>query len=684
MPAEHPQSKTVRKSWRKVRDTQSDDDDDAPEGFSTSVKAAVRRFGPTAHVSSWAITKEICKLHPEYGGGIAKKLVNSSGPANATARPVSAWLEDVRKVVVAGGDGITHGRLVILALAKIDTALRDYLMPSGLVSAIEDELGGGHAIYAPEPSSSAPSDPTPLHIDNPASADQLGRDAFARALAWRLDRIWSEHHAAKGDSSFVLHLHGPWGSGKTSLLNLLRRHLQPGKSSGQAARWIVIEFNAWQHQRINPPWWPLLDTIYRQSREQLGERYGKRGRWWKLALRESWWRFTTGNREHLALVTSVLTLTFVVLLLAWRYWSQLAGAVDIVVKVVSTIVTVLGVIAGVGAFATRSFLSGSAGAAERFVRSAVDPMTRVACHFQDLVTWIDHPIIIFIDDLDRCRSEYVVSLLEGVQTLFKDRRVMYVIAADRRWLYACYGNVYETFADALQEPGRDLGCLFLEKAVQLSVSLPRLSETLQSAFWDYLINGGSREAAERIDSARADVRKEFEGAVTPDQIAAKLQPTSDPIKEHARREEAVMRLASEPAEASTEYFLKEFAKLLEPNPRAMKRLLNAYALHRDMAILSGLDVLTDLVKRKQLVLWTIVCLRWPLLEQMLMENVEYVDLILGTNPTLDVPDATRSLLSRKSIQRVFGGDGIGVSLNKQVIQDFAELRASNSSSAAVG
>lgn len=673
---------------RKIRATQTDDGDDNDQlaGFSTSAKAAVSRFEPGSHISAWAITKEICKLHPEYGGKIADKLIHSLGPATASARSLATWLEEVRKTVMPGRDGIIHGRLVIAALAKIDADLRDYLMPSGLVAAIEAELGGGQLIYAPEPTSPSLPDPTPLHIDNPASADQLGRDAFARALAWRLDRIWNEHHAGKGDSSFVLHLHGPWGSGKTSLFNLLRRHLQPDEASGQAARWIVIEFNAWQQQRVNPPWWPLLDTIYRQSRQQIGERYGKRGRWWMLSLRETWWRFTTANREHLVLITSILVLTLGVLFLAFHYWTEIGKNWDTFGKALSASIAVLGVIGGLGAFATRSFLSGSAGAAERFVRSAVDPMTRVAGHFQDLITWIDHPVIVFIDDLDRCRSDYVVSLLEGVQTLFKDRRVMYVIAADRRWLYACYGNVYENFVDALQEPGRDLGCLFLEKAVQLSVSLPRLSETLQSTFWDHLISGGSNEATERVDAVRADVRKEFEGANTPEQIAAKLKPPEpgDPIKEHARREEAVMRLASERAEASTEYFLKEFASLLEPNPRAMKRLLNAYALHRDMAILSGLDVLGKIEKRKQLVLWTIVCLRWPILEQLLMENIDYIDPMFDSRSEIVVPEAVRVLLARKSIQRVFHGDGVHVSLDKAAIEEFAELRASNSSSAAVG
>ena len=45
----------------------------------------------------------------------------------------------------------------------------------------------------------------------------------------------------------------------------------------------------------------------------------------------------------------------------------------------------------------------------------------------------------------------------------------------------------------------------------------------------------------------------------------------------------------------------------------MKRILNAYAVHRDLAILGGLDVLGDPALRGQLALWTILSMRWPLL-----------------------------------------------------------------------
>ena len=95
---------------------------------------------------------------------------------------------------------------------------------------------------------------------------------------------------------------------------------------------------------------------------------------------------------------------------------------------------------GAGMFVSRSLVPGSAKAAQAFMESAVDPLERVAKHFHKLVGRLtggtgptSRPVIVFVDDLDRCKSSYCVTLLEGIQTLFKDPRVMYVVAADRRF-----------------------------------------------------------------------------------------------------------------------------------------------------------------------------------------------------------------------------------------------------------
>ena len=77
-----------------------------------------------------------------------------------------------------------------------------------------------------------------------------------------------------------------------------------------------------------------------------------------------------------------------------------------------------------------------------------------------------------VDDLDRCKSEYVVALLEGIQTLFADEPVAFVIAADRTWLCQSFATAYGAFDPVVGEPGRPLGYLFLEKTFQVSMSDP--------------------------------------------------------------------------------------------------------------------------------------------------------------------------------------------------------------------
>jgi hypothetical protein len=296
-------------------------------------------------------------------------------------------------------------------------------------------------------------------------------------------------------------------------------------------------------------------------------------------------------------------------------------------------------------------------------------MARVARHFQGILERIDRPVVIFIDDLDRCRSEFVVHLLEGIQTLFNDPRVIYVIAADRRWLHTCFEKVYEHFVGTVNEPGRRLGSLFLEKAFELSVSVPRISPELRASYWSFLVQGGGSDARERLEQAEREAREEFSGAETNDGVFARLRhEPDDPIQRQARRQAAVERLATARLEESTAFFLQPFEPLLEPNPRAMKRLVNAYAVHRDLAILSGLDVLKDIERRKQLALWTILCLRWPMLEEYVLGRVAG----RAEEPAPEV----RALLGSDEVRHVLNGDGVGATLDLESIGMLAGLRAS--------
>ena len=356
---------------------------------------------------------------------------------------------------------------------------------------------------------------------------------------------------------------------------------------------------------------------------------------------------------------------------------------------------VAGLITGISTFSRASLPSGSARATQTFVQTAIDPMERISKHFGELIGWMgNHPVMVFIDDLDRCQSEYAVNLLEGIQTLFKDPRVIYLISGDRRWLNTCYEKVYKEFSESIKEPGRSSGSLFLEKAVQLSVSLPRLTFDLQERYWDYLIGQGEENEDQLKINAKEQAKTEFQNLKTPDEIAGAIRPDSSPFVVQSRREQAVLQLATERAERLTAHFLQDLVHLFEPNPRAMKRLLNAYAFHRDLGILAGSDVFQNSQKRKQLVLWTIVCLRWPILVEAITENLQYVDLIRpkSVKETSDelqalfkeAPESMQKLLRRPSVRAVFTGENLAVILDQSIIQEFIGIRTSNSSASPVG
>ncbi len=661
---------------------------------SPSVSGALSRLVQVGDVPPFALVREILVNHREYGAGRGENVGHLPGPASGVSKPASAWLAEVHELFGPERVSRLPGRLLILGLAHLEPQLAEYLeAQDGFLTALRAELKEPfESLLLPQAKSEVPAvpppaetptapppinDPATFHLDSPAIDDRLGRRGFARALAIRLERIWREMNPQDRPSdrpvpqgSFVLHLHGPWGSGKSSILEMLRRELRPeGKTAAPtvASPWVVVDFNAWQNQRLAPPWWPLLDGIFRQSARQVP--WARR--WWLRAC-EGLWRFSTKRRDLLVFGALFLVLGF----LGYRFLrpaliEQLAkglGDMGASAGHISDIVAVLTLVTSWIWLGSRSLVSGSARAAQSFLDSATDPMDRIQRHFQTMVRTVKRPIAVFVDDLDRCQAGYVVQLLEGIQTLFRDPRVVYVIAADQRWLHACFEKTYEAFAESVREPGRRLGSLFLEKAFEISVALPELSPGVRAEYWRYLLGGDSAQAEKRLASLEQEARAEFRHDRSEQQVVARLDESQgaaeadDPLRAQARRQVAVEQLASAAVEKDVSFFLQPFAPLLEPNPRSMKRLLNAYAIRRDLAILSGLDVLGDEGRRKKLALWTILALRWPALEDFLRDKAGGDD----AEPGAEVA----ALLASREVAEVVEGRELGGPLT---LDDLKEL-----------
>lgn len=489
---------------------------------------------------------------------------------------------------------------------------------------------------------------------------------LAEVLADRLRRVRGDGEPDAGDDEAVLvHVHAPWGAGKTSLLGFLEDELARPADGGRP--WVVVHFSAWQHQRVAPPWWWLLAAIRRDGMRAL--RSVSRRRALRFWVDDVAWRLWNA-RPALASVAVVALLA----LAAWRTDvfgiddRSIAGLQAVAVAISALValgVTLVGTLRGVG----RWLAFGPAPPGARLLYRVHDPMRASQRRFAFLVRALRDPVAIFIDDLDRCRADYVVELLEGVQTLFLDQPVVFVVAADRRWLGQSYEVVYEPFRTTAGDAGRPLGHLFLEKTFQLSFEVQPPSPEVCASYWSELVRGAADAESPVPAAAAASIERRFASMTSEREILAAVSAVvENPVERELIRRAAVRRLSSTTLEQELRHALERFSHLIEPNPRGMKRLVNAYGLERALAVRGGLVYSEEVWQ--QSVLWTIVRLRWPVLADAVRADPELADVLSGVarGSGGQRPEQVGELFDRVEVRSVFVGVGTDVQLTSDAIR----------------
>lgn len=474
--------------------------------------------------------------------------------------------------------------------------------------------------------------------DAPALVDALGRQAFAEVLATRVKQVSETLRSGTlgNDAAFILHVDGPWGSGKTSILNFLKEDLEKSDPP-----WVIVEFNAWRNQQRSPAWWPIISHVWGAVRRESPFKF-KLARWvwlkWNMRIR---W---------LPVALSIV-LTGVLLYFAWQAVSGQTTGVVGAVKDIGAAVLALVTLAGLALTTSRSVFFGSRNAAETYVQSTVEPYRPIVRLFERLIDAIEQPVAVFIDDIDRCDSGYVIELLEGIQTLLRSAPVVYIVAGDRKWICSSFEKRYSDFGGQIGMPGRPLGYLFLDKVFQLSTAIPRLSHVRQAAYWKRLLESGEHGAAKTSEDLRkleADAESELVGKSTHEEIQQQIDESKDDsLHQEALRAAAAKQTTSREAIRAAEHRLQPLAHLLEPNPRSMKRLVNAYGLNQARVFLEGRKVEVEALAR-----WTIVELRWPILADFLATN--WTDIAAGNLSFAQFPDDIRALLADLDVREVFG------------------------------
>ena len=245
-----------------------------------------------------------------------------------------------------------------------------------------------------------------------------------------------------------------------------------------------------------------------------------------------------------------------------------------------------------------------------------------------------------------------------------------MVAADRDWLSDSYQAAYGDFVSAGDEPGRPLGYLFLEKTFQLSVTLPPPSASVHAGFWSRLLRPGETLDRGELETAREAADDAFSNLDSEAAVRQELasNPGATPAEQQARREAAAIQLASPTVAREAQHALVPFARLLDSNPRAMKRLVNAYGMARGIETLGGDNLAGGSEAQQQTALWTILSLRWPRLADQLAGTPADVALIGGDGPVPDtVPEQLRGLFRDQRVVDVVTGKGVEASLDAATI-----------------
>ncbi len=506
--------------------------------------------------------------------------------------------------------------------------------------------------------------------DEPTADDQLGRRPFARALVERLDTV----HGQGGKDGFAVNLHAPWGAGKTSVLCMME-DIMGGSDRERSNRWAVGTFNAWDHEHRQAPWWPFMITV----RNACVTAHWRNGDWltaFRIWL-SWWWRRCLFGLAPYLLAIILFIAGFIFLQWAGLLPQTADGTIDWS-KAIGVPGAILAALLAFGGL-SNGLVFGNKDQAQFYFGLTRDPWRRVKLLFCAMVAKSKRPVGLFIDDLDRCQSGYIVDLLTGVQTHFRHRNLTYIVAADRAWMRASFEAEYKTFHDAVSDPGQSLGHLFLEKIFQVSSPIPGMGHRRRREYWTSLLtsrpqsadnlahepiglppkSSGSAGTPSDFDRAvsieRNLLKSKFSGGLTRKQADAILNEASD---SEAKRAAVALELsASSAATDEIRHALAQFADILPDNPRVMKRMINAYSLRQAIGILEHDSLSADVLAR-----WTILEQRYPAVTDLLADRPSLLDLI--TTPESNGGEAAplpellrdRTLLARVC-EIVSKGDG---------------------------
>lgn len=388
-------------------------------------------------------------------------------------------------------------------------------------------------------------------IDAEAKVDLLNNEAIARTIIKMLRH--------RPDQAVTFGVHGDWGAGKSSVLEMIQAALEGDKTV------VCLKFNGWRFQGFEDAKIALIEGIVLGllDARTWGTQIRKKG----VALLQRIDYLKAARHGGQAL---------------WNMTTGLPapGQLDAVVNALHQVTE------DPGQVVTRENAEKVVKSAGGFLKPAQDK--RIPQEIEEFrkgfATLLKdagvEQLVVLVDDLDRCLPETAIQTLEAIRLFVSSERTVFVVGADEAMIEYAVRRHFPDVPDTTLP--RDYARNYLEKLIQVPFRLPALGEAETRIYVALLLLGAeigedAPEFGKLIAIGGDRLRKPW--AATALDAEALREAVGD--KGTPRMQELL---------TISDQIGPMLARKFIGNPRQIKRFLNALLLRMNIAEARGFDV----------------------------------------------------------------------------------------------
>ena len=404
-----------------------------------------------------------------------------------------------------------------------------------------------------------------MWLDNASDIDILFYEPYARIIA---DIAKNEQY-----NPLTVGVFGLWGAGKSTLLKLIGEKLKSQDGI------ICVTINAWMFESYDDAKTAIMEALLQELKEEVPVEETKK-KLGKLIKRVDWFKLGTKAISTLApVVASVATGNPLPMLL------NVTGSAEEIGNTVKNAAN------SIQSLKDEYWKEEDASNDE----STINNIRKFREEFSDALKSDDiKNVVVMIDDLDRCRPERIIEILEVIKLFLSVDRTTFIIAADENVIKYSIREKYPPMNGFDVELDKE----YIEKIIQLPIYIPELSA---KDIQNYLLLLVTQSYLEQ-ESFKHLIDKIFEEKRTISGDVITLEEINKSIGElELNWQDGGQTAFNETAKIIDE--IREIvASTLKGNPRQAKRFLNTFITKRQLAKIYYGDEIDISILAKLLVL----------------------------------------------------------------------------------